>query len=106
MPAPLLMAIAAKRGTQPSLSNCFTWAFLMVEYSAYEKADTSKMITMEDGGMSRFDRVDDVKTEDMNARRVNVMRSPREEAIGGAILSAWSKINSRHSKHEENYTGI
>lgn len=84
MPVPLLMTIAPKSGAQPCVRRGATRGFRRVK-RPQESADRTTRTAMVKGiGVCRKM----MSTEETAPRRMSVTRSPRQEAMGGAMLSA------------------
>lgn len=82
MPVPELISIAPNSGVQPDHSKCFTSAFLDAARTARNVKPRRARRRRKGMGEGMYNRA-----VDESARSVRVSRSPRQLAIGGAILS-------------------
>jgi len=92
MPVPLLIAIAPNRGDQPSLMSGRTCGLFNVYIKQLMAMHTTKAATMKGMGV----RIKGISNVDTVPTRSRVTKSPRQEAIAGAILSG-SLLNFRQS---------
>ena len=83
MPVPLLIAIATKRGDQPSLRRCLTCSLRWVTNAQPTAAMTRRITIMSGTGV--FSTC--TSSSAMTPRSDNVTRSPKHAATGGAMLS-------------------
>lgn len=83
MPVPLLMTIAPKSGAQPCVRSGATRGFRRVNIPQESAERTTRMATVNGMGVCRKM----IRTEETAPRSMSVTRSPRQEAMGGAMLS-------------------
>ena len=83
MPVPLLIIIAIKRGDQPSFNNGLTCSFLNVYIKQVNARQTTSAPTIKGIGV----RMKGTRRVETVPKRTSVNKSPKQDAIAGAILS-------------------
>jgi len=91
MPVALLMIMAPNNGDQPCLIRSFTKGFRCV-MRAHEKDDNMTSRTRMNGN-GVFTRL--MRAAETTPTRQSVTRSPRQAAIGGAMLSGFQLVSWR-----------